>query len=411
LQKKKIEIAEIKIASFIAEHNISINSVDHLVKMLLSLKLNEDSSKITCNRTKSTAIIYNVIGLTDFDNIINEMKTNKFSLMVDESTDISSIKHIALVVRMNIDWNIKDKFLNLMPLSDATSKNMYFVIKNFFIEHQIPYQTNMIGFASDGANSMMGLNNSLKTLLQKDIPKLFVMKCVCHSLALCANYTCTKLPVEVETFIRDIYNFMHQSYKRQTEFEEFQIFYDLKPNKLLQPSQTRWLSVNAAVKRVIEQFEALKAYFTLQNFENDKLATDACKNIYKCLNNPIYKLYFEFLEYILPVITDLNAEFQSEKPKVYLLYSRMAETYKFILSCYIRDNILKSIDISELQYSNPVNFKPNEDIYFGPKVAAALSNNVLNSIDKMFFQTKCLEFYIELAKQIFTRFPKWEIQQ
>jgi len=29
----------------------------------------------------------------------------------------------------------------------------------------------MIGFASDGANSMMGLNNSLKTLLQKDIPK------------------------------------------------------------------------------------------------------------------------------------------------------------------------------------------------------------------------------------------------
>jgi len=136
--------------------------------------------------------------------------------------------------------------------SDATSKNMYYVIKNFFIENQIPYQTNMIGFASDGANSMMGLNNSLKPLLQKDIPKLFVMKCVCHSLALCANYACTKLPVEVETLIRDIYNFMHQSYKRQTEFQEFQIFYDLKPNKFLQPSQTRWLSVNAAVKRIIE---------------------------------------------------------------------------------------------------------------------------------------------------------------
>jgi len=83
----------------------------------------------------------------------------------------------------------------------------------------------------------------------------------------------------------------------------------------------------------------------------------------------------------------------------------MAETYKFILSCYIKDNILKSIDISELQYRNPVSFKPNEDIYFGPKVAAALSNSILNAIDKMFFQTKCLEYYIELTKQIFTRFP------
>lgn len=272
--------------------------------MLLSLKLNDDSSKISCNCTKIKAIINNVIGLIDFENIVNAMKTNKFSLMVDEPTDISSVKHIALVVRMNIQWSIKDQFLNLMPLSNATSKNMYDVIQN-----QIPYKTNMIGFESGGANSMMGLNNSLKTLLQKDIPKLFVMKCVCHSLALCANYACTKLPVEVETLIRDIYNFMHQSYKRQTEFQEFQIFYDLKPNKLLQSSQTSWLSVNAAVKRVIEQFDALKAYFTLHNFENDKLVTHACKYIYKCLNNPIYKLYFEFLEYILPVITELNAEF------------------------------------------------------------------------------------------------------
>jgi len=374
--------------------------------MLISLKLNDDSlKKISCNRTKTTAIINNVIGLTDFENIIHEMKTHKFSLMVDESTDISSVKHIALVVRMNIDWRIKDMFLSLMPLSNATAKNMYDVIIHFFIQNQIPYKHNMIGFASDGANSMMGLNNSLKTLIQKDIPQLFIMKCICHSLALCANYACSKLPVEVETLIRDIYNFMHQSYKRQTEFKQFQVFYDLKPNKLLQPSQTRWLSVNAAVKRVIEQYDALKSYFILQNFENDKLAIHSCKNIHQCLNNPIYKMYFEFLEFILPVITDLNAEFQSEKPKVYLLYSRMAESYKFILGCYIRDNILKSIDISELQYRNPVNFKSNDDIYFGPQVAAAFSNNILNSRDKIVFQTKCLEFYIELAKQIYTRFP------
>lgn len=44
---------------------------------------------------------------------------------------------------------------------------------------------------------------------------------------------------------------MHQSYKRQTEFEQFQIFFDLKPNKMLQPSQTSWLSIVATVKRVL----------------------------------------------------------------------------------------------------------------------------------------------------------------
>jgi hypothetical protein len=107
-------------------------------------------------------------------------------------------------------------------------------------------------------------------------------------------------------------------------------------------------------------------------------------------------MYFEFLEFILPVITDFNAEFQSGKPKVYHLYSRMAELYKFILGCYIRDSILKSIDISELQYRNPVNFKSN-DIYFGPQITVAFSNNILNSHNKNVFQTNCLEFYIEFA--------------
>lgn len=123
-----------------------------------------------------------------------------FSILVDESTDISSTKHLAIVVRININWSLKDKFLTLIPLSDdATSKNMYEVITEFFIQNEIPLKKNMIGFASDGANSMMGVNNSLKTLLQKDIPNLFIMKCICNSLALCANYACTKLPVKVET--------------------------------------------------------------------------------------------------------------------------------------------------------------------------------------------------------------------
>lgn len=404
--KKSIEISEIKLASFIAEHNISINTVDHLISLILSMKINDDSiKKISCNRTKTTALINNVIGLTNFEKIVSEMKVHKFSILVDESTDISSTKHLALVVRINSNWNLKDKFLTLIPLSDATSKNMFKVITEFFVQNEIPYVNNMIGFASDGANSMMGIHNSLKTLLQKDIPKLYIMKCICHSLALCANYACTKLPVEVETLIRDIYNFMHQSYKRQSEFEQFQMFFDLKPNKLLQPSQTRWLSIIAAVKRVLDQYEPLKSYFMLKHFENDKLAYNACKNIHQCLNNPIYKLYLEFLDFILPVVTDLNAEFQAESPKTYILYSRMADAYKFILSCYIKNDVLKTTDISTLQYRNPINYKSNDDIYCGPKVALAFTKNVLSSKDKVEFQTKCLEFFVELAKQMFSRFP------
>lgn len=49
-----VKTAEIRIASFIAEHNIAINSSDHLVQLIKSLPLNSNSQKkIQCNRTKA----------------------------------------------------------------------------------------------------------------------------------------------------------------------------------------------------------------------------------------------------------------------------------------------------------------------------------------------------------------------
>lgn len=120
----------------------------------------------------------------------------------------------------------------------------------------------MIGFAADGANVMMGVNNSLSTLLKQDIPNLFVMKCICHSFHLCASYDCKKLPRSVEDLARDIHNYF-LSPKQSMAFKEFQEFADVKPHKILHPSQTRWLSLHSVVKRLLEQLPALKLFFCL----------------------------------------------------------------------------------------------------------------------------------------------------
>lgn len=180
-------MAEIRIAAFIAEHNIAITAVDHLVALIKNLQLNEDSIKqLTCNRNKCTALINNIIGESSFESLLNNLRNQKFSLLVDESTDHSTIKNLAVVVRINNNFNMSDNFLALLPVSDASAQNLYNTITDFFNSNAIPFKDNMIGFAVDGANAMMGSRNSLKTLLAKDILTLFSMKCVCHLLALCA---------------------------------------------------------------------------------------------------------------------------------------------------------------------------------------------------------------------------------
>lgn len=274
--EKILKKNEIRIASFVTEHDIPISVADHLtelIKTICNSEMNPSQiSKLSCSRTKCTAIINHVTGRVSFENLVGTLKKEKFSLLVDESTDNSAVKNLAMVVRFNDDqFKIKDEFLSLIPVSDASAEGLYNTIISFFNKHNIPYKKNLVGFAADGANTMMGRKKSLKTLLSKDIPNLFVIKCICHSLALCASYACEKLPNTLEKIIRNIYSYFQHSYKRQSEFKEFQTFLNIKPHKLLHPAQTRWLSLNAAILRVLEQYEALRLYFRSEVFDKSSL--------------------------------------------------------------------------------------------------------------------------------------------
>lgn len=192
---------------------------------------------------------------------------------------------------------------------------------------------------------MMGDHNSLKTLLTTDIPDIYVFKCLYHSLALCASYACAKLPCEIEEFVRNIYTYFQYSFKRQSEFKSFQEFVEVKPHKLLKPSQTRWLSILSVVERVLEQYNALQLYF---QFEFLDLENVSCKNIYATFSDPTNKLYLEFLEYTLPILVNLNLEFQAEGLKINLIHSKMSSAYKTILECYLREDYVRSTEVSQI---------------------------------------------------------------
>jgi len=72
----------------IIEHNIALRTSDHLVSLFKTIYPDSDVIRnITCNRTKATAIVCNVIGEYNSMNLIDRMDNNLFSIMIDESTD------------------------------------------------------------------------------------------------------------------------------------------------------------------------------------------------------------------------------------------------------------------------------------------------------------------------------------
>lgn len=391
-------------AAFVAEHSLPFTITDHLVKLLPKICKDSKIAKgIVSGRTKTQGVVKNVIGNQHMISICNNLRQQKFSLIVDESTDISSIKHLCLVVRYANQQNkIEDHFFTLIPLLSSDATTLYNKIIAEFKKYEIPYKENLIGFASDGANVMMGGQHSLMIMLKNDIPSLFTMKCICHSFHLCASYACMKIPNTVESLIRDIYNFFSSSPKRQLEFREFQKFCNIKIHKMLHPAQTRWLSMHMAVSRILEQYEALRLYFTDAVANNDALAS---QSILEKLNEGVTKLFLQFLDFILPVFNNLNKDMQAESPRIHILYKNVCSALRTIYDCFLkRDYILRN-SIEDIDFKNPRNWMAIEDCYFGANVNNTIAHKQFSNAQLLFFRQRCLDFFVEACSQIAQRFP------
>lgn len=182
--------------AFVAEHNLPISIRYHLPGLIANVTSDSKvASAAKCARTKNSAIFRNVMGNVSFSDLVVCLRNTKFSLIIDESTDLSTLKYLVLLARY-YDQNVQktcDVFLTLLEMKDCTAQGLYTSIVNFFEKNNIPLE-NVIGFASDNA--------------------LFVQGCVCHSIALCASNACTELPNSIEEVARRIYSYIMNSNKR-----------------------------------------------------------------------------------------------------------------------------------------------------------------------------------------------------
>lgn len=98
--QNNVKIAEIKLSAFLAEHNIAFLAINHLESVLKNIfKDSKICQKINLKRTKATNIIKNVIAPSEKEVLSKKINREKFSIMMDESTDIACESTICIVVR------------------------------------------------------------------------------------------------------------------------------------------------------------------------------------------------------------------------------------------------------------------------------------------------------------------------
>ena len=137
---------------------------------------------MSMGKTKATYLIQDGIAYYEKIDLVNILQNTKFSLLIDESTDISVSQVLAIVVRFfdETAQDVRDAFFESVTVQDGSARGLYDAVKQLLAQHSIPI-TNIIGFGSDNCSTMLGKSGGFQALLKQDVPSVFVMPCLCNS--------------------------------------------------------------------------------------------------------------------------------------------------------------------------------------------------------------------------------------
>jgi hypothetical protein len=173
------------------------------------------------HRSKCACLIKNNILPALKTDLIDGFQNKKYAIILDESTDISTQKHLCMLVRSLSDKRkeILTGFIGLIPVQEAIGEKI-FNLTDEKIKRCGQSLANCIGFAADGASNMVGSNNSV-WCRQKAVSPFFVQhKCVCHSLALCIHYAVSNLQENIGFLLSEIPSWFRHSELRLEAYKE-----------------------------------------------------------------------------------------------------------------------------------------------------------------------------------------------
>lgn len=404
----QIKNTEAAICTFLVENNLPISTVEPLLDFIKLLPDKSVTNKIQLAKQKATNVIRN--GLRPFfqSDLLDKLKKTFFSVYIDETTDVSVKKQLAIMVSYCENFETKVDVIDLVDCPDGTAHSIYNELIKALNENKVPLE-NWIGFCSDTTSTMMGQHKSVAQLINKNHPQVHVIKCACHMIHLVASYACGKLSNSLEDTCRTIFNHFSRSPKNTEAFKEFQSFFDIKPHKMLKPSQTRWLSLQACVGRILEQWVALEHYWKILSIEDP---THANIHTHKSLQNLLLKCQMYFVEYNLGLFNKANTFFQADFPQFPELKPKIEELIKTLALNFMNKEYVKNTPAMNIDPSLVTEHVKLDKIYLGVQATTLLNeieNKVQSEVDKVLESAK--QFYIEAIMQIKKRFVFGELYE
>ncbi|XP_044595618.1 uncharacterized protein LOC123272703 isoform X2 [Cotesia glomerata] len=373
-----IQQEEAGFALYIAVHS-SINVVDHLSEVINHT--HKDQDKIKLHRTKCGSIIKNIIALHFFDCLKNDLNNQHYSLLLDESTDVSVSKYLGIIIiyYSNAHKKVISTYLDLVELRDCDAPG------------------------TDNASVMVGVNNGVSAILRREVPHLVLVRCLYHSLQIAvSNAAKNFLPRNLEFIIEETYNWFSNSSQRQTEYKDLYaaINDDQNPLKMVRSCQTRWLSIESAVSRIFSQWLELKTHFSIARTRDKSYKAEL---LYKNYEDDMNYAYIAFLCPILVEVNRVNKMFETKDA----YHTKLCDELNGLIDMLVSKITLPTQRVNI--FTQKIQDFVDRTCYLGYKFESFMSGMVAKGFDKnqeIIIRERCIQFVVDLINQIKERLPE-----
>lgn len=171
---------------------------------------------------------------------------------------------------------------------------------------------------------------------------------------------------------------------------------------MVQVSQTRWLSVETSVSRILDQWVELETHFKLARHTERCYTAERLYMIYK---DEVLKSYLIFVQPHLVRVQTVNKLFQTDSSKCDL--SKMLDDLCFLIETTANIATVPRRDYKPLS-SNTIDYvKPNPDLgyAFEKHIKKLKESKLCTDLQEKKLREECIEFIVNLIESLRRRLP------
>ena len=207
--------------------------------------------------------ILEIMASTILRKIARKLAGELFSIMVDETTDISNTEQLVFCIRyVDSQLNSDEEFIGLHSLESTTAQSITHTIQDILLRLSLQFE-NCRGQCYDGASAMAGCRTGVATTLLQMEPRALYTHCYGHALNLAVKDAVkanSVLRYSLDT-VGEMTKLIKKSPKREAIFHKVKddIVCESPGVRLLCP--TRWTVRAAALASISENYTVLRDTF------------------------------------------------------------------------------------------------------------------------------------------------------